>query len=141
MLYSQNLQTHFVKMNLKPNLFDELSELFQQQIWGYLDQRLELDFDFVKLVAFEWHVNDFENKMLDDITPLFWVTRQGEDPFSSLVEHEIKWIKKYLGQEETDIIVADFGAADSRVALLYLVDDNSKRVELTVLTVDYPDSN
>ena len=126
-------------MRLKPSLFVELSESAQQEIWGYLDRQLELDFYFVKLVAFEWHIDDFENNLLDDISPLFWVTRQDDDPFSALVDHEIKWIRKYLGQEETDVIVADFGNVGSRIALLYLVDDNSERVELTVLTVDSAD--
>ena len=128
-------------MRLKPNLFDELSESSQQLIWGYLDRQLELDFYFVKLVAFEWDVDSFEDNLLDDIAPLFWVTRQGDDPFSALLDHEIKWIKKYLGHEETDAIVADFGYEGSRVALLYLIDGNSERVELTVFTVEPPDSN
>ena len=128
-------------MRFKPNLFDELSESSQQLIWGYLDRQLELDFYFVKLVAFEWDVDSFEDNLLDDIAPLFWVTRQGDDPFSALLDHEIKWIKKQLGHEETDAIVADFGYEGSRVALLYLIDGNSERVELTVFTVEPPDSN
>lgn len=123
-------------MRLKSNLFVELSESAQQEIWGYLDRQLELDFDFVKLVVFEWHIDSFGDNSLDDITPLFWVTRQGDDPFSTLLDHEIKWIKKYMGQEETDVIVRDFGDVGSRVALLYLIDDNSERVELTAFTVE-----
>ena len=123
-------------MRLRSNLFVELSESSQQEIWGYLDRQLELDFDFVKLVVFEWHVDSFGDNSLDDIAPLFWVTRQGDDPFSALLDHEIKWIKKYLGQEETDVIVRDFGDVGSRVALLYLIDDNSDRVELTAFTVE-----
>jgi len=136
MIYYPGTQIYYEKMMLKSNLFDELSESLQQQIWGYLDQRLELDFDFVKLVAFEWHIDDFEANLLGNIAPLFWVTRQGDDPFSALLDHEIKWIRKYLGQEETDVIVGDFGDVGSRVALLYLIDDNSERVELTVFIIE-----
>ena len=127
-------------MKLKPNLFDEIPESLQQQIWGYLDQGLEQDFDFVKIVVFDWHIQGFEAQSFAKITPLFWVTRQGDDPFAPLVEHEIKWIKKYLGQDEAEVIVADFGGADCRVAILYLIDDSSTRVELTVFTVDSADS-
>ena len=127
-------------MKLKPNLFSDIPESLQQQIWGYLDQQLEQDFDYVKIVVFDWHIQDFEAQSFANIKPLFWVTRQGDDPFAPLVEHEINWIKKYLGQTEAEVIVADFGGADCRAAMLYLVDDSDTRVELTVFTVDSDDA-
>lgn len=45
-------------------------------MWGQLDDQLGMDFDHVKLVAFEIGKSSFEDKNFEDMTPRFWLDRQ-----------------------------------------------------------------
>jgi hypothetical protein len=134
--WEYNLEFHGFHL-IMSELFDSLDEGIQQSVWGMLDDKLEMDFDFVKIVVFEIDESSFKEKNFDNMTPLFWVDRQSDLPPSSAISDDEKlWIEKYLGPDEASVVVGEFGAEGTRSALLYLDLDDSGLQELTAYTAE-----
>jgi hypothetical protein len=120
------------------NIFDSLADDDKESFWGKLDDELDLNFDFAKVVVYEIDSDDVQSCSWESIEPICWINRQDEDsPFGELTPDDILWLSKHIGEEETSGIYKDFGAAGSQTAVVYSVsysDDENVEPSKSYLT-------
>ena len=104
------------------NHLDSLADDDKESCWGKLDDELDMNFDFAKIVVYEIASNDVQSCSWESIDPICWINRQDEDsPYGELTPDDILWLSKHIGEEEASSIYKDFGAAGSRAAIVYSV--------------------
>jgi hypothetical protein len=102
------------------SLFDTLEPDAQQELWGRLEELLEDDFDFAKIVVLELDADAVESGEWGELEPLCWINRQGSDLADPLSSEEIAWLAKHLDKDEASVINGDFGIGGLQAAVVYL---------------------
>lgn len=101
--------------------FDSLEPDEQQKLWAKLEELLEDDFDFAKIVVFELDADASESADWEQLEPLCWINRQGSDIADPLSSDEITWLARHLDKEEASSINRDFGMEGLQSAVVYLM--------------------
>jgi hypothetical protein len=119
-------------------LFDSLEPDAQQEIWARLDELLENDFDFAKIVILEIDSASAMSEDWDQLEVRCWTDRQGagESPIAPLSPDEVTWLAKHIGENEASVIRQDFGMEGIQAAVVYCI-TYSENEEIEPVTEEY----
>jgi hypothetical protein len=119
-------------------LFDSLEPDAQQELWARLDELLENDFNFAKIIIIEIDYESAASEDWDQLEVRCWTERQGdgESPIAPLSPDEVRWLAKHIGESEASVIQQDFGLEGIQAAVVYCV-TYSEVEEIEPFTEEY----